>query len=161
MLQRLVVSVVLVAACTPSAPSGDDDDVVDAPANIDASSREMTTSCEAERFEITYADGHKTAQVFYWGRLDQPFEWAAVSWRICNPIVEGPAAGPACPSGATCTGMPPNYYPYCRSGRGIEQVDSGTAAGRVWCGAVNEATTAAGVTTKSGYRYQFATIRVD
>lgn len=149
----LALAVTLVASCTPDAPPTDDVDAA-------SSGREFTTTCIGTRFEVLHPDGSMTADVWWYATVEQPFDWANISWRMCD--VDPPSAPLAtCPTGATsCSGMvPPSAV--CQTGRGLQLVQGADGTGRLSCGQTRESVTSSGVRTVTGQHYRTATIRVE
>lgn len=144
------------SSCGPS-EAGDDDEV-DAGGDALVTGREFNVDCTPETREIRYADGRVDVATYWFAYVDQPFDWHAVEWRVCNPAMD--TQNPACPAGATCTGTV-DLYPFCRSGVGIEQLTGGADRGRVQCGYTFTQTTAAGVTTTTGNYFRLAQIHID
>jgi hypothetical protein len=152
-MRTILVPLVLTLAACPSSPSSDDDDAA-------PNERELLLDCEPQRFEARAADGRVNTQVWWFARVPQPFMWSAVFWRQCSPMVQGVADGSECPVGSTCSGVAPIFYPFCRSGIGVEQPEGGTGDGRIPCGHTVETTNLSGMTSVSGHHYQLVQVRL-
>lgn len=157
MRMMALVAILGLAACGPSEDG--DDTAVDAAADALATGREFNVECTAERYEVHSPNGDLRVEVTWVAVIEQPFDWHAVRYRLCNPNVQPSRRD--CPAGATCSGTPPISAWFCRTGNTIAQELGGDDPGRIICGTTTSITPFGGTTVNAGSYYRLAQIHID
>lgn len=149
--------VLVAGACGPSEDA--DDTAVDASGDALVTGRDFNVDCVAERYEVRSPNGDLRVDVTWVAVIEQPFDWHAVSYRLCNPNLQPNPRD--CPAGATCTGTPPIAPAFCYTDTTFFQDVRGDDPGRIVCGRTTSNTPFGGTTTTSGLYYRLAQIHID
>ena len=157
MRMMALVAILGLAACGPSEDV--EDTAVDAAGDALATGRDFNLDCVAERYEVHSPNGDLRVEITWVAVIEQPFDWHAVSYRLCNP--NQPPNPRDCPAGATCTGTPPIAPAFCYTGDSISQDVRGDDPGRIICGRTTSVTPFGGATNTSGTYYRLAQIHID